>query len=232
MKLTLVMPSIGRKPGQGYITTWQMEPLVLALLAGLTPPEWEITIQDDRVEPIDYACPADLVGITVETYTARRAYQIAAQYRRRGVKVVMGGYHATLFSREVAEHADAVVVGEAEGIWGQVLNDAASGKLQKTYLSERSQHLLGIMPNRRVYAGKKYLPLTLVEFSRGCRHVCNECSSCRFAVFSIRRGLSSPENSFFRGSPVCSLSSALSPLWKREFAGPDSRGPITKKLPL
>ena len=77
-KLTLIMPSIGRKPGQKYIATWQMEPLVLAVLASLTPDDWQITIQDDRIEPIDPDVPADLVGITVETYTARRAYQIAA----------------------------------------------------------------------------------------------------------------------------------------------------------
>jgi len=180
MKLTLIMPSIGRKPGQGYIATWQMEPLVLAVLAAMTPPEWEITIQDDRIEPIDDAHPADLVGITVETYTARRAYQIAAKYRQRGVKVVMGGYHPTLWTDEVREHADAVVVGPAEGIWPQVLADAHDGRLQGLYKAPEDRPWRGLFPRREVYAHKKYLPLALVEFSRGCRFHCTFCAITAF----------------------------------------------------
>ena len=180
MKLTLVMPSIGRKPGQKYISTWQMEPLVLALLAKLTPSEWEITIADDRVEAIDFDRPADLVAITVETYTARRAYQIAGEYRKRGVKVVCGGYHPTLVPDEVSQYSDSVVAGEAEGVWTQVLDDAKNGALKKLYKSPRSDSLSGLIPDRRVYEGKNYLPLTLVEFSRGCRHTCNFCSITAF----------------------------------------------------
>ncbi|RCK78125.1 MAG: BchE/P-methylase family protein [Candidatus Ozemobacter sibiricus] len=180
MKVTLIMPSIGRKPGQRYITTWQMEPLVLALLAGLTPSDWTPEIQDDRVEPLDYDRPTDLVAITVETYTARRAYQIAAEFRRRGVRVVMGGYHATLLPDEVRQHADAVVIGEAEPVWATVLADAKAGRLQPVYRSERTTDLAGLKVDRRVYAGKPYLPLTLVEFSRGCRHACSFCSITAF----------------------------------------------------
>lgn len=180
MNLTLVMPSIGRKPGRRYIATWQMEPLVLALLAGLTPPDWTVTVQDDRAEPLDFDRAADLVGITVETYTARRAYQIADEYRRRGVRVVMGGYHATLLPDEVRQHADAVVVGEAEPVWEQVLADARAGRLQPVYHSARTTTLAGTKPDRRVYGGRNYLPLTLVEFSRGCRFACSFCSITAF----------------------------------------------------
>ncbi|HNV68638.1 MAG TPA: radical SAM protein [Candidatus Ozemobacteraceae bacterium] len=179
-KLTLIMPSIGRKPDQRYIATWQMEPLVLAVLAALTPPDWEITIQDDRLVPVDTTQPADLVGITVETYTAKRAYQIAAEYRRRGVKVVMGGYHPTLWTDEVLEHADCVVTGPAEGIWGKVLADVSAGCLQKRYDGPFDFAWKGLFPRREVYADKNYLPLALVEFSRGCRFHCQFCAITAF----------------------------------------------------
>ena len=180
-KLTLIMPSIGRKPGQKYVSTWQMEPLVLAVLASLTPPDWQVTIQDDRVETINTDQPADLVGITVETYTARRAYQIAAAYRKRGVPVVMGGYHPTLWPDEVQNHADAIVVGPAEGVWAQVLADVISGNLKKRYDGPVDFPWSGVFPRRGVYGNKNYLPLALVEFSRGCSHHCSFCSITSFS---------------------------------------------------
>ncbi|MBP7635255.1 radical SAM protein [Candidatus Ozemobacteraceae bacterium] len=180
MKLTLIMPSIGRKPDQRYIATWQMEPLVLAVLAALTPRDWEISVQDDRVEPVDASRPADLVGITVETYTARRAYQIADEYRRRGARVVMGGYHATLWTDEVLGHADAVVTGPAEGVWGRVLEDFRAGRLGRRYDGTFDFSWNGLYPRREVYAHKGYLPLALVEFSRGCRFGCTFCSITAF----------------------------------------------------
>ncbi|MEW6712457.1 MAG: radical SAM protein [Candidatus Riflebacteria bacterium] len=179
-RLTLIMPSIGRKPNQRYVATWQMEPLVLAVLAALTPSDWEITIQDDRIEPVDTDKPADLVGITTETYTARRAYQIAAKYRQRGIPVIMGGYHPTLWPDEVEKYADAIVVGPAEGIWEQVLADARAGTLKKRYNGPFDFPWKGIYPRREVYADKNYLPLALVEFSRGCSHHCSFCSITSF----------------------------------------------------
>src|SRR5262244_4518457 len=121
MRVTLVHPCIGRRPGQPYIRTWQMEPLPPALIAGLTPADVELRFHDDRMEAIPFDEPTDLVALSVETYTARRAYQIASEYRRRRVPVVMGGFHATLTTDEVAEYAEAVVVGEAEDIWADVI---------------------------------------------------------------------------------------------------------------
>ena len=104
MRLTLVHPCIGRRRGEPYIRTWQMEPLAPATLAGLTPRDrdTEIRFYDDRMETIPFDEPTDLVAISVETYTAKRAYQIASEYRRRGVPVVMGGFHPTLVPDEVA----------------------------------------------------------------------------------------------------------------------------------
>ena len=117
MRLTLIHPCIGRRIGEKYIRTWQMEPLAPAVLAGLTPRDVEVKFYDDRMEVIPFDERTDLVAISIETYTARRAYEIASEYRKRGVPVVMGGFHATLVPDEVAEYADSVVIGEAEGLW-------------------------------------------------------------------------------------------------------------------
>jgi radical SAM superfamily enzyme YgiQ (UPF0313 family) len=113
-----------------------MEPLVFAILAGLTPPDDEVTLFDERLEPIGCQEPADLVAITVETYNARNAYQIAARYRARGIPVVMGGYHATFLPDEALCYADAVVLGDAEGLWEQVVADAKAGRLRRIYRQE------------------------------------------------------------------------------------------------
>ncbi|MBL8169896.1 MAG: B12-binding domain-containing radical SAM protein, partial [Acidobacteria bacterium] len=96
MRLTFVHPCIGRRTGEPYIRAWQMEPLAPATLAGLTPQDVEIRFYDDRMERIPFDEPTDLVALSVETYTAKRSYQIASEYRRRGVPVVMGGFHPTL----------------------------------------------------------------------------------------------------------------------------------------
>ena len=93
----------------------------------------EVALHDDRMEQIPYDDPTDLVAITVETYTARRAYQIASEFRRRGVPVVMGGFHATLCPEEVARFAESIVVGEAEEVWPQVIDDFRHGSLQARY---------------------------------------------------------------------------------------------------
>jgi radical SAM superfamily enzyme YgiQ (UPF0313 family) len=185
-RLTLIYPCIGRFPGDRYVRSWQMQPLAMAVLAGLTPPEWEITFVDDRLETIDYDAPADLVGISIETFTARRGYQIAAEFRKRGVPVVLGGYHATFCPDEAAEHADAVCVGEAEGVWGQILADAAAGRLAPRYAGPRGT-LAGIRPDRRIFAGKPYFALALVETGRGCAFRCNFCSISAFHEATYRR---------------------------------------------
>src|SRR5206468_6008177 len=133
---TCAHPAIGHRAGESYIRTWQMESLPIANLTGLTPPDVDTTFYDDRMEAIYFDAPADAVAIPIETYTAARAYQIASEYRRRGVPVVMGGFHATLMPDEVARYADAVVTGEAEGVWARVIDDLRHGTLQRHYHGE------------------------------------------------------------------------------------------------
>jgi radical SAM superfamily enzyme YgiQ (UPF0313 family) len=176
MRLTLVFPGIGRRLGQRYLRLWQMEPLSMAVLAALTPADVDLRFYDDRVERVPFDEPTDLVAMTVETYTARRAYQIASEYRRRGVPVVMGGFHATLASSELERYADAVVVGEAEGLWAEVLDDFRHGTPRKYYRANARPSLDGVVPNRAIFRGKRYLPLALVESGRGCLHTCEFCS--------------------------------------------------------
>lgn len=174
MKVTFVLPAIGKKPGERYIGTWKMEPLTIAVLAALTPAGVETEFFDDRIELIDYDTPTDLVAITVETYTARRAYAIAARFRARGVPVVLGGYHVTLLPGEAAQHADAIVVGNAESVWADVVGDAARRALRPRYEGSRGADHLA--PDRRIFAGKKYLPVGLVETGRGCGYSCEFCA--------------------------------------------------------
>ena len=156
MRITLIHPCIGRRPGQTYIRTWQMEPLPAATLAGLTPRDVDVRFYDDRMEVIPFDEPTDLVALSVETYTAKRAYQIASEYRRRKVPVVMGGFHASLCPDEVARHAESVVTGEAELTWPLVVDDARHGRLQKRYRQETRPSLAGLRPDRSIFRGKRY----------------------------------------------------------------------------
>jgi radical SAM superfamily enzyme YgiQ (UPF0313 family) len=176
MRLTIVHPCIGRRPGQKYIRTWQMEALPAATLAGLTPRGVEVRFYDDRMEQIPFDEPADLVAISVETYTARRAYQIATEYRKRRVPVVMGGFHATLCPDEVAQHAEAVVTGEAELLWPRVVDDARHGRMDKFYHQRSRPSLAELKPNRAIFRGKRYLPIGLIESGRGCHFKCDFCA--------------------------------------------------------
>jgi radical SAM superfamily enzyme YgiQ (UPF0313 family) len=180
MKLTLIKPNIGRMEHSLYVDEARMEPLPLGIIAGLTPPDIEVVLYDDRMEPIPYDDPTDLVAITVQTFTARRSYEISAEYRKRGVPVIMGGMHPTLIPEEVAEHADSVYIGDAESLWPQVIEDTRQGKLQPAYKASIGTPQPGILPRRDVFKGKGYLPITLVQFSRGCRFACDFCAVSAF----------------------------------------------------
>ncbi|MGE3807184.1 MAG: radical SAM protein [Gemmataceae bacterium] len=180
MRLTLIYPSVGRKENRPYVRAWQMEPLSMALLASLTPPAVDVRFYDDRMEEIPLDEPTDLVAISVESFTALRAYRIARQFRARGVKVVLGGYHVTLIPEEAAQEADAIIVGDAEPVWQQVLDDARQGCLQPVYDGRGKRVLAGIKPRRQIFQGKRYQNITLVEFARGCNFKCDFCSITAF----------------------------------------------------
>ncbi len=180
MKLTLIYPAVGRKEGEPYVRAWQMQPLSMALLASLTPTDVDVRFYDDRMEAIPFDESTDLVAISVETFTALRAYKIARQFRLMGVPVVLGGYHVTLLPEEAAREADAIVIGDAEPVWEQLIDDARRRCLQPRYDGRGRRPLLNLKPRRDIFAGKSYQRITLVEFARGCNFKCDFCSITAF----------------------------------------------------
>ncbi len=179
MKVTFIMPAIGKIPGKRYIKSWQiMEPLPIMHMKALTPPDIETEFFDDRIELVDYDTRTDLVAISCETYTSRRAYHIAARFKERGIPVVMGGYHPTLMPEEVSQHADSLLVGNAEGVWATMLEHAKQGKLQKIYRGEPGYGVTPAIPDRSILKGKHYSRIGLVETGRGC------CFNCEFCAIS------------------------------------------------
>ena len=185
MKIILIKPNIGRREHSLYVDNASMEPLQLGVLAALTPEDIEVVMYDDRLEPIPYDEKADLVAITVETFTARRSYEIADEYRRRGTRVLMGGMHVKLLPQEVKEHADSIMIGDAEDKWGEMLNDLARGELKEIYeCAPVCEVQKGVITRRDIYKGKKYMPISLLQFSRGCRYNCKYCAS---SVYFERR---------------------------------------------
>ncbi len=170
MKITFVRPSMMSGTPQDV-----MEPLVFAILSGLTPRDVERVLYDQRIESIPFDEPTDLAVLTVETFTAKSAYQIAAHFHRRGIPVVMGGHHPTLQLDEALKFADSVVVGDAEGVWADLIEDARH-KLLKPVYQKKYPPLSGLRPDRSIFKGKRYQPMALVQFSRGCRFACDFCS--------------------------------------------------------
>ena len=156
------------------------KPLSLMVLAGLTPPEWEITIIDENLGAPDYTSmpTPDLVGLTAFTSQANRAYELAAHFRRLGVPVVIGGIHATMCQDEVMERVDSVVTGEAEGVWSQVLEDARHGRLKRMYDGGLAR-ITDISPARHDLLANGY-PLGAIQTTRGCPLNCTFCSVTAF----------------------------------------------------
>jgi len=183
MRLCLINPSnplasVNKGNWSSRYAIWK--PLGLLVVAGLTPPEWDITVIDENLGTPDYgALPRpDLVGITAFTSQAGRAYEIAAEFRSRGVPVVMGGIHATMCLAEALERVDAVVTGEAESIWAQVLEDVREDTLNRVYAGTHVD-----MKNSPV-ARHDLLPsgyrLGSIQTTRGCPLNCTFCSVTAF----------------------------------------------------
>jgi radical SAM superfamily enzyme YgiQ (UPF0313 family) len=186
MKISLIMPGVGKKAGEPYVSSWKMEPLALAVLAALTPPNIDVSFYDDRLDEIPYDEETNLVAINAETYTARRAYEISSNYRKRGIPVILGGFHPTLMPEEAMEFADSILIGEAEGIWSQILYDVSKNQLRKSYISPHKDNLKNISAKRQIFEGKKYLPINLIESGRGCKFNCKFCSIACFYKSSYK----------------------------------------------
>ena len=185
MKLYLINPSNPLvsivKVKESYWNRYRVwKPLSLMVLAGLTPPDWEVSIVDENLGAPDYPdMPRpDLVGITAFTSQANRAYEVADYFRSLGVPVIMGGIHATMCLDGVMERVDSVVSGEAEGVWEQALKDAQHGCLKRLY----EGGLADI--NHVTFARHDLLPpkyaFGAIQTTRGCPLNCNFCSVTAF----------------------------------------------------
>lgn len=173
MRLKLIYPEWGDFPlmYRRYIPV-----LGLARVAGMTPDGWDVSFTDERIEGLTICKDADLVGISLMTPQAKRAYEIADAYRARGVTVILGGAHVSLAPRESLAHADAIVIGEAEGVWGNALEDFRRGNLLHTYRCELPA-LSSPMPDWKVICeGKGYLPINPIQVARGCPVRCETCT--------------------------------------------------------
>jgi radical SAM superfamily enzyme YgiQ (UPF0313 family) len=177
-KLLLINPAYRTKLLEN-VRVLALPPLNLLMLAAYTPPEFAVEILDEAFDDIDYDCGADIVGITCMTPLAPRAYEIGAEFRRRGAVVVLGGIHVSMLPDEALAYADAVVVGEGEEIWPQLLADFIAGRLQQRYNAAYRPDLAELLVPRRDLLRNKYFVQT-VQTSRGCPHNCRFCSVTRF----------------------------------------------------
>ena len=185
MRLLLVNPSnplvsIVRLKDSRWNRYRVWQPLSLMALAGLTPPEWEVTVADENilVPRYDEMPRPDLVGVTAFTSQAPRAYDIAAQFRRLGVPVVMGGIHATMCVDEAMRQVDSVVTGEADTVWPQVLADAAAGCMNARYDGGLAD-MDAVRPARHDLLTGDYA-FGAIQTTRGCPMNCTFCSVTAF----------------------------------------------------
>lgn len=188
MKILLVSPKgpLYRHRGGIFKKNLRYAPLTLTTLAAYVPPELNATVEiaDEGIEDIDLNLQADLIGMTVITGTAVRAYELADHFRARGIPVVLGGPHVTLIPDDAQPHADAIVVGYAEDTWPQLLRDFAQGEMKPRY--EMSPDLEGMasnhsllanrpFPKREMMKRQHYLTTHVFEATRSCVHSCEFC---------------------------------------------------------
>ena len=176
MKIELIVPAVEENA--------RIPNLAFPILAALSPTDVQISFTDDLLTPIHLEKDlkeVDLVGITVLTKTALRAYEIADAYRKKRVPVVLGGIHPTALPEEAKEHADSVAVGEAEEIWPHLIEDVRMGDLKPFYRQEGYTELSKIpIPRRDILPKRGYLPLDVVQVTRGCPFRCEFCSVQNF----------------------------------------------------
>lgn len=182
MKITLVAPAtdISRRTGRRTKGTpfFQYYKLGIATIAGATPPEFEVEAIDEFVDLWDPETQeTDAVALSTLTALAPRSYRIADVFRKRGIPVIIGGMHPTFLPEEAQQHADAIILGQGELVWPQVCRDLQDKNLQPVYDGCKADPQINVPPARRdIFTNRKYPPLDMVQFSRGCIHHCRFCS--------------------------------------------------------
>ena len=172
MKLHLIYPDWGHFP---LVYRRYIQVMGPAIVASLTPPEVEVVFTDERLQPVDFDMDCDLVAISMMTSQANRAYEIADTFRKKGIPVVLGGVHVSLMPEEAAMHADAIVIGEAENTWPDVIRDFRNNRLRKTYSCKNPSDDIPL-PRWSIFDRSVYLPMNSLQVSRGCPVNCEMCS--------------------------------------------------------
>ncbi|MEE4263539.1 MAG: radical SAM protein, partial [Desulfobacteraceae bacterium] len=185
MKKLLLINPISRRSGLLLSRFSTFSPLGLAYVAAATPSNWEIKIADENFGPFEFE-EADLVGITAFTSNINRAYEIAEIYRRRKIKVTIGGIHASMLPDEALRYTDTVVVGEAESVWPRLITDFENNHLSNLYVGSKvnlDQHR--ILPRRDLFHPNYFWHS--VQTSRGCPFNCYFCSVSRYLGKEFRQ---------------------------------------------
>ena len=184
MKIRLIDPAYEHpyiSHSQKVIKTIWFARLTLTTLAALTPPDIEVKITDENVDPIDFEEDVDLVGVTGMVMHAPRAYEIAQRFRQRGIPVVMGGPHASSLPSEAKEHVDAVVIGEAENVWEGLIEDFKRGCLKPFYQAAAFCTMEGLpFPRLDLLRKNAYMTINCAQTTRGCPHRCDFCHVTHF----------------------------------------------------
>jgi len=150
---------------------------LLAVAALIPQNRYEVVLIDENIEPVDFSLSSDMVGISAMTCYVKRGYEIADAFRARGVPVVMGGVHPSFMPQEALQHADAVVVGEAEAVMANVLADMEAGRLHGIYKADSLISMKDVPPPRYdLLRAHRYFNKTFIQTARGCHHACNFCA--------------------------------------------------------
>ncbi|NLI93442.1 MAG: B12-binding domain-containing radical SAM protein [Peptococcaceae bacterium] len=182
MKIKLIQPRMSLRPMDSKFKRVMSPSVALLVLAALTPGEHQVELADENAKKLNLHDQPDLVGITVNVDTSKRAYEIAAHYRAKGIPVILGGIHVSANPEEALQFADAVCIGEAETLWATILADAEKGRLKKQYYHSHPTDL-GItpVPKWEILNQANYLYTNTVLTSRGCPFRCEFCyNSCDY----------------------------------------------------
>lgn len=158
-----------------YESSDAMKPLLFGIIKSLTPSRFEIDFIDERAEKLPEKINSDIIAFSVETFTAKRAYILARKYKTDNNIIVMGGFHASVMPDEMLEYADSVIIGDAEGAWGEFLADCESGSPKRKYYSEESCPIAPLQTDKGVYK-HRYYGIGVYQISRGCKFNCDFCS--------------------------------------------------------
>ncbi|MHC4642791.1 MAG: B12-binding domain-containing radical SAM protein [Planctomycetota bacterium] len=206
MNIKLISPRMSLRPMDSEYKRAMAPSLGLLVLAALTPSKHHVHIQDENVEELDLDDSPDLVGITTNVDTSKRAYDIAACYRDKNVPVILGGIHASADPHEALGHCDSVCIGEAEELWEQILRDCSARSLKESYYNTEATDISRTpLPKWELLNRSKYLYTSIICASRGCPFKCEFCyNSCDYV------------NNKYRNRPVENVVEEISKLGTRQ----------------